>query len=242
MASTNPGNPEGALPLTSVTTANLGSGQAATPGTTPEATPDDLYPAGVPEPTGISPETEQRAEQGESTDPNPGNGVDGEVIVWEARYSKRNFIGRLIVRSLLTIAWVALAIYTWGMGHDNIHVLTWILGAVVAVIWVALVSRIIQAHYSHYYRLTNRRLFLSTGIIERRRDQLELLKVKDVFTRQQGLFDRWLGLGTVVVVPDSKDLPTFYLTGVDDPKQIMDLIWHQARTERATKAIMIDKV
>ena len=111
-----------------------------------------------------------------------------------------------------------------------------------SLLWVGLVCRMIQAHYSHYYRLTNRRLFVSTGIVNRRRDMMELLRVKDVFTRQQSLLDRWLGLGTVVVVPDEKDLPTFYLAGVDDPKQVMDLIWHHARAERDQRSVKVDSV
>ncbi len=100
----------------------------------------------------------------------------------------------------------------------------------------------VQAHYSHYYRLTNRRLFVSTGVFNRRRDMMELLRVKDVFTRQQSLAERWLGLGTVVVEPNDKSLPTFYLAGVDDPKEVMDLIWHHARAERDHRSVKIDSV
>ena len=91
--------------------------------------------------------------------------------------------------------------------------------------------RIIKAGYGHYYRLTTRRLFVSTGLMHRRRDQMELLRVKDVFTRQT-LVERWLSLGTVVVVSNEKELPTFYLAGVNDPKRVMDLVWHCARAER----------
>jgi len=140
------------------------------------------------------------------------------------------------------LAWVALAINTWGMGHENHATLTWAAGIVVGVMWLALIFRMIQARYSHFYRLTNRRLFVSTGLWNRRRDMMELLSIKDVFTRQQSLFERWLGLGTVVVVPNEKDIPTFYLPGVDDPREVMDLIWHQARSERDQRTVKVDSV
>ena len=65
--------------------------------------------------------------------------------------------------------------------------------------------------------------------MHRRRDQMELLRVKDVFTRQS-LTERWLMLGTVVIVPDDRDLPTFYLAGVRDPKQVMDALTSEIDT------------
>ena len=70
---------------------------------------------------------------------------------------------------------------------------------------------------------------------------MELLSVKDVFTRQT-LIERWLSLGTVVVVSSERDLPVFYVTGVQDPKEVMDLIWHHARSERDHRSVKVDHV
>lgn len=170
-----------------------------------------------------------------------GIGIDGEQTVWEARYSMRNFLGRIVFRAILTAAWGVLAFYTWAEGYDNFSVVTWVLGAVIVVLWLVLGLRILQARYGHHYRLTNRRLFVATGLMRRRSDQMELLRVKDVFTRQT-LLQQWMSLGTVVAVSHEKDLPVFYLTGVDDPKRVMDLIWHHARTERDNRTTKIDSV
>jgi membrane protein YdbS with pleckstrin-like domain len=107
--------------------------------------------------------------------------------------------------------------------------------------WLTLLYRILQARYGHHYRLTTRRLFVSTGLFRRRRDMMELLRVKDVFT-QQTLVQRWLSLGTVVVVSSDHELPTFYLPGLDDPKRAMDLIWHHARAERDRRSVKVESV
>jgi len=238
MAATN-SNPTGSsTPVISVTTDNIG----AAPLDPSTNGGDALYPKGIPEPKGTGPLEVERAREGANTDPTAGSGVEGEVAVWESRYSWRNFIGRALARGLLSVAWLALAIYTWGQHHQEIATLAWIALGVVVILWLGLILRMIQAHYSHYYRLTNRRLFVSTGVINRRRDMMELLRVKDVFTRQQSLMERWLGLGTVVVVPGEKELPTFYVTGVDDPKQVMDLIWHHARAERDQRSVKVDSI
>jgi len=202
---------------------------------------EPLYPEGLPGPRGLQ-ASNQSPGVGGNADSLGETGVDGEVVVWEATYSSRNFIGRILTRSILTLAWIALAVHTWGMGHENHGSLTWSAGAVVGLLWLALVFRMLRARYSHFYRLTNRRLFVSTGLWNRRRDMMELLSVKDVFTRQQSLLERCLGLGTVVVVPGEKDIPTFYLAGVDDPKEVMDLIWHQARSERDRRTVKVDSV
>jgi membrane protein YdbS with pleckstrin-like domain len=170
-----------------------------------------------------------------------GIGIEGEVIAWQGRYSMRNFFARLAGMALLSMAWVILAFYTWPGGHGNLVVLAWATGIVVLVLWLALVRRIILARFGHSYQLTNRRIFATTGVFERRRDQIELLRVQDVYLRQNFL-SRWLGIGTVVVVSSEQHFPIMYLTGVDDPKAVMDLIWHHARAERDVRSVKIDQI
>jgi len=45
-----------------------------------------------------------------------------------------------------------------------------------------------------------------------------------------------------VVVSSEPQLPTFYLAGVNDPKRVMDLVWHCARAEREGKSVQVDNV
>ncbi|GAC1449899.1 MAG: hypothetical protein NVSMB9_34000 [Isosphaeraceae bacterium] len=235
MADPNP-EPNRAEPFVPVrqvtTTTTLGGPAAAT---------SPLYAPGGPQPSGTQPEAVADLAQGVDSSPKKGEGIDGEEVVWEASYSMRNFLGRIAVRVLLTIAWIALAIETWGNHHEDWAFASIALGIVLVALWVILLFRMAQARYGHYYRLTNRRLFVSTGLMKRRRDQMELLRVKDVYTRQR-LVERWVSLGTVIVVSSEKELPIFYLTGVADPKQVMDLIWHHARAERDNRSTKIDSV
>jgi membrane protein YdbS with pleckstrin-like domain len=209
---------------------------AAGPSAAAPPTADELYGGQGPDPKGTTPQAERRIEQEDAA--NRDQGIEGEQVVWEARYSMRNFIGRITLRTLLTIAWIALAVYTWGYGHESIATLTIIAGVAVLLAWLQLIYRIVQARFSHYYRLTNKRLFVSSGLMHRRRDQMELLHVKDVFTRQS-LVQRWLSIGTVVVTSKEAGLETCYLPGVDDPKRVMDLIWHCARAERDGRSIQV---
>jgi len=207
---------------------------------TPESG-DQLYPAEGPDPAGTRPGAVEKMERETPANPDLGAGVEGEEIVWEARYAMKNFLGRIVFRGLLTAAWIALAVYTWGYSDGGLAPVTVTLGIVLGLLWAALIYRILLARFGHYYRLTTRRLFVSTGLMRPRTDMMELLGVKDVFTRQ-ALVERWLSLGTVVVVSNDKEMPIYYLTGVNDPKHVMDLVWHHARSERDRRSIKVDRV
>ena len=166
-------------------------------------------------------------------------GAEGELPVWEARYSKKNFIGRILLRAALTLVWGVVAISYWGYDNANMYFPLWLLGIVVVGLWLELGYKIAMAHYGHFYRLTSRRLFVSTGVFRRRRDQVELIRVQDVFS-QQNLFQRWLTVGDVVVISSDKAFPRIHLLGVDDPKHVMDLIFHNSRAERDTKTVKVE--
>lgn len=230
------------------TTPTLTTSQVTTnftgPPTLADATEGDrLYPPGGPDPDGTRPSAVAKQASESPDDPLQGAGVEGEEVVWEARYAMKNFLGRIATRALLTVAWIAFAVYTWGYhsGDGGLSALAVMAGVVVGILWLALLYRIIQARYGHYYRLTTRRLFVSTGLMRRRRDMMELLRIKDIFTRQS-LLERWLSLGTVIVVSDDREMPTFYLAGVNDPKGVMDLVWHHARAERDRRSMKVEAV
>jgi len=177
--------------------------------------------------------------------PNKGVGMEGEFDVWDGHYALKNFAGRFLIRVVLTIAWIALAIRVWDSSDPRdgmAYYVAVITGFVLLAFWLYLLWQVVVARLGHHYRLTNRRLFVSIGIFNRRRDQVELLNVKDLYVRQPGLFYRWLGVGTVVVESSEQKLPITYLTGVDDPKAVMDTIWHCARAEREGTAVMVDRV
>jgi hypothetical protein len=194
-----------------------------------------------------APEAEKANAAESQVTPNPGVGIEGEFNVWEGRYSFKNFFARIAFRIVLTVAWIVLAVRAWGRSEEArsdsmVHVIAVVAGIALAAYWLYLAWQILMARLGHYYRLTNRRLFVSTGLFNRRRDQVELLSIKDVYTRQQSLFHRWFSVGTVVVESSEQKYPITYLTGVDDPKTVMDLVWHCARAEREGKAVQVDNV
>lgn len=171
----------------------------------------------------------------------PAGGPDGESLVWEGRYSPRNFLIRLLAAAVLTAIWVALALQVWALGRPDHRFLANAVGLAAAAFWAFLGFRFLRASQSHQYRLTTRRLFLSSGFIHRRVDQIELVRIKDLYVRQS-IVGQWLNVGTVVVVSSEPSLPRATLLGIGQPQRVMDLIWQNTRREQDRKTTAVQEV
>ncbi len=172
----------------------------------------------------------------------PGPGIEGEETVWEGHYSGKNFLGRIALGGLLVALWLFLFSYlNWGGQGGGWSFWTIAAGLIVLAYWVNLGYRYLRAYRGHHYRLTNRRLFVTTGFFRRRVDQLELIRIKDVYI-QQSMIGDWLGIGNVVVISSEQTLPKAYLLGINEPRRIMDLIWHHMRLEQSSKTERINPV
>lgn len=175
-------------------------------------------------------------------EPFEGKGVEGETPIWAGRYSMWNFFGGIALRVGLTVLYALSLVWSRNDAEYVFARINWVFGYALLLFWLYLGYRMARAWFSHYYRLTNRRLFVSNGIVRRRRNMMELLRVKDVTTRQDSLFERWFSLGTVMVVSTEKGAPVFSMPGVRNPKEVLDMIWHHARTERDLHSVKVDHV
>lgn len=81
------------------------------------------------------------------------------------------------------------------------------------------------------YRLTTQRLFVQTGLIAKHLEEVELFRVKDV-TLSQGMLQRMLGVGTVVVLSTDDTSPRLELTGLRDPLGVKEQIRGAFRAAR----------
>ncbi len=182
--------------------------------------------------------TENDVTSGSAT---PSQGVEGEQTIWEGHYSTKNFIGRFILGVLIVLGWLYLGFSTRNPQNGNWSVWVLLLGIAVVAYLLNVAYRFIRAYRGHHFRLTTRRLFVTTGFFQRRIDQLELLRIKDVYL-QQSMIGDWLRIGHVVVISSEPSLPKAYLLGIDDPRNVMDLIWNQMRLEQAEKTAHVKQV
>jgi hypothetical protein len=168
--------------------------------------------------------------------------IDGdEQTLWEGQPSAKNFLVRSVVGGLLSMGWAALALATWTFGYSGLAFWAWSSGVVLLIFCVLTGAKLFRVMHSYHYRLTSRRLFVRTGLLRRRLDQIELLRVKDVYVTQS-LISSWLGIGHVVVISSEQTLPRAVLYGIEQPRHVMDLIWLQTRGELDRKTSRVEHV
>ncbi len=101
----------------------------------------------------------------------------------------------------------------------------------VFVVGIFLLLRVWYLVASTRYRLTTQRLFVQTGLIAKNLEEVELFRVKDV-TLTQGMLQRMLGVGTVVVLSTDDTAPRLELRGILGPMEVKEQIRSAFRTAR----------
>jgi membrane protein YdbS with pleckstrin-like domain len=102
------------------------------------------------------------------------------------------------------------------------------LGLTIAIV-VAVLVRLarLAAHMAalrgHRYRVSNQRIVVESGVLTRRLDEIDMRLVEDI-EFQQTLIERLLGIGQLVVVSADKKMRTFRLLGVENPRDVRELI------------------
>jgi Bacterial PH domain len=190
---------------------------------------------------GVIPGVSAKPEESPTPQAGSSSGIEDEQTLWEGRYSAKNFLGRTIFGAFCLIAWLALALATWGFGYSALAFLTYVTGGAVLLYCCVTGSKFLRARRNYFYRLTSRRLFLTTGFFHRRVDQVELVRIKDLFMRQT-LVGSWLDVGTVTLVSSEQTLPKAVLLGIEGPHRVRDLIWHHTRLERDRRTTEVERV
>jgi hypothetical protein len=171
----------------------------------------------------------------------PMPGIENENTLWEGRVSFRNFLGRAIVAALGVLGWFIFAVIVANSGRSDFTVWVYLAALPVLLYICVTIYKFLRARRNHQYRLTTRRLFLTTGIFQRRVDQVELIRVKDLFM-QQSVIGSWLDVGSVTILSSEESLPKAVLLGIEKPRDVMDLIWHRTRLERDARAHEVTRV
>lgn len=112
------------------------------------------------------------------------------------------------------------------------HGWAWLLGGV----WlVSLASPLYQLLVlkTTTYHLTSQRLEYTRGILNRRRDQIELARIRDL-TTSRTLMNRFLGIGTVILDIVDRSHPVFRIEAQRDVYALSDWL-HQLNVAERTR-------
>jgi membrane protein YdbS with pleckstrin-like domain len=168
----------------------------------------------------------------------PASGTEGEEEsdVWRGGYSAHAMWGHVLVAGIVTIALLVGAVLLSGVPF------VWIVAAALIVLmWLALGCLLLYRKMSVDYRLTNQRFMHRAGILRRVVDRIEVIDIDDI-AFEQGLIERFTGVGTIVITSSDRTHPTLTMPGIARVEQVTDAIDATRRKERAARSIHIESI
>ncbi|WP_172251477.1 PH domain-containing protein [Saccharibacillus deserti] len=82
-----------------------------------------------------------------------------------------------------------------------------------------------------HYKLTSQRLLITTGLIGKKTEELELVRIKDVALEKTAM-DRMMGVGTILIYSSDPTTPEIRLEDVKDAEKVKDLLRGAIRAEK----------
>jgi uncharacterized membrane protein YdbT with pleckstrin-like domain len=152
--------------------------------------------------------------------------TDGESVVVDTRTHPK----AIIMPTILLVVALAVAIYLdRKIGNGVASLVVWVLALVVIAWWSV---RPFLDWLTATYTVTNRRLITREGLVARRGHDIPLMRISDV-AFDQGILDRMLGCGTLVISDASThgqvalpDIPR-----VEDVQRKLNDLLHDLHTE-----------
>ncbi len=96
--------------------------------------------------------------------------------------------------------------------------------------WVIIETR------SATFTLTSERLRTERGVLSKKRDELELYRVRDIETRQT-VWQRLVGVGSVVLLTSDRSDPTLVMPSIRGHREVADLVRRNTETMRRIKRV-----
>ena len=91
------------------------------------------------------------------------------------------------------------------------------------------------------YALSEDRLFISTGLLSIKDDEVLLYRVRDIDT-SRSLWQRLFGVGTITVMSSDKSMPNLVLKNIKDPVRIKELIHEQVEEMKLRRRVRVGEI
>lgn len=158
-----------------------------------------------------------------------------EEDIWSGTYSPKAMYGMFLAAAILTVIGLALGALAAPVG-----LVIWVIGAL--VVWGGLVLLLLYRRLTVRYRLTTFRFFHESGLFNRVRDRVEVIRIEDVSVEQR-FVERMFGVGTIIIMCSTDQTsPNLRLRGIEDPRGVADLIDNTRRAERNRRGMFMENV
>ena len=134
--------------------------------------------------------------------------TSAEQAVWQGHPSHVLYLGTYILCALF--CWLIVPIF------------------IALYIWLMLRSRV--------YELTTQRLFYTTGIFSKHREEWEIYRIKDMRVEEPFKL-RLFGRGNIVLETSDRSTPVFTMEGIPEPRQLADRIRLMVEERRKARGV-----
>jgi uncharacterized membrane protein YdbT with pleckstrin-like domain len=163
-----------------------------------------------------------------SSEPEPDDPEDEHTLFTE-KPAMRAYLGRMIGAGIWSAIGIVVLLVIKFNAFASIVLPPLVIGGITALgIWI-------ETH-STEYKLTTQRFFLKKGLIAKHVDELELFRVKDV-TVDQGIIQRMLGFGSVMILSTDDSTPKIVMHGIAKPTEVKELIRKTHRVARKKERV-----
>jgi uncharacterized membrane protein YdbT with pleckstrin-like domain len=197
----------------------------------PEDSPAGPPPQPEPDAPGGAAATEQFQEAIDRVD----RQAEPERELWRGGYSPKAMLSGWALSGLITLALLVIGFF-WIRG-----VYWWILVLLMFSPWLYFGVILTYRRGSVRYLLTTQRFIHELGLLRRISDRIEVLDMDDV-TFEQSLIDRFFSVGSIRIVSSDRTHPELVLRGIDNVRQVADLIDDTRRTERRRRGLHIENI
>ena len=116
-------------------------------------------------------------------------------------------------------------------------------GLVVAMIlpWVYSFAVLTYRRMSVHYLLSTQRFIHESGILRRVNNRIEVLDMDDI-TFEQGLLERFSGVGTIRIMSHDRSDPELELRGIEKVQEVARLIDDARLAERRRRGLHVEQI
>jgi len=163
-----------------------------------------------------------------------------EQKVWEGRFSAKAYALQIGAVVVLAVIFLVSFIAFWLNGMKGLRYIG--LGFLVILLilagWIAV--KVIKMKLGLKYWLTTQRIFVERGILSKRIDEIEMMRVDDVSVRQN-VVQRMFDVGDVRVMSTDASDADLTIRGVEGPVKVKEMIREHTQ-ERRSKVLNIERL
>lgn len=159
---------------------------------------------------------------------------DPEVVLWEGTYAIKAMFREIALTLILTILIPIFCLMAGGPAAG------FALPGVI-LIWLLLTGLIAYRKLAVFYRISNQRLMHEQGIFYRRINRIEIIDIDDL-SCEQGLIERLLGVGRIVVSSSDRTDAWLVMRGLDGVRAVCEILDNARRRERRKHGLYVESI